>query len=257
MFGFTIVVRGPSRTRIFGPKWFVTEQFEYIKRVFDLQIESQTIEVWDALTRDRATLYLMITFTFGVDIPPAARSGDQPLSVGDEAAILSLHNWVLDWRRELSNHMESAARQLVSEIELQQLFSGGRIDWLESNLLQRGNGRLNQYGVRIGNVNIDRLMPPEDVTTASAEQRLADARQQTTLLEERARARAWADALVFIADGYQRARQRGMPDAAIHREVLHRILEKMAKDPATKIVVTPEVNDAIERMIRNLAGAAP
>jgi hypothetical protein len=57
----------------------------------------------------------------------------------------------------------------------------------------------------------------------------------------------------LLADGYLGAEEKGMPKAALCREVLRRTLEQTTKDPAAKVFITPDVYHALSGL-RNVVG---
>jgi regulator of protease activity HflC (stomatin/prohibitin superfamily) len=86
------------------------------------------------------------------------------------------------------------------------------------------------------------------VTEATASRWVAETQTDTTVTLETARAQALRDALRLIADGYRTAKAMGMSSREIHREVLRRTLEQIAKDPAAKLIFTPELRDLLRSL---------
>jgi regulator of protease activity HflC (stomatin/prohibitin superfamily) len=232
-----LLVNGGRVTRVTGPRIFRSERFEFVKHVYDLQERQELWTLEKVLTNDLIPTTVKLTTTYMLEISQEARQGDTPLS-DDEAHILRRLPFTMpQWPEATRSAVEQSVRQVVSSEDLDGLLASSHHRPLEQRIINLTNQRTLDWGVRIRNVIIECLQPMAEITGATSSRWIADANNV-----EVARAQAFKDALLIIADAYRIARDdMEMPDEAIYREVLRRTLEQLAKDPATKLVITPEL----------------
>jgi len=251
-----ILERGSRRTRLSGPDFIQSSPFEYVKRIYDLRQKQVSMTLSNVLTSDLMTTTVEISITYGIDVPAEARRGERPLTRAERDRIQWIDSHMSDWDQETKDTVEGSIRRVVGSWNLDTLLAPGTLDRLESQVLALANRKVSSWGIQIRQVAIKSVQPERKVTEASTNLRLADVEAALMDRIERARAFAWRDALITLADGYQQAVKLGMSESAIHRELLRRMLEQISKDPATKLILTPELGSTLMGLRRS-AGLSP
>ncbi|MBC7232527.1 MAG: hypothetical protein H5T68_04715 [Chloroflexi bacterium] len=247
-----IMQRGPQQTRISGPAVFTSAPFEYVKRVYDLRPRQKTFTFQDVLTSDLMATTVTVSVTYGIKIPPRIRHGQASWTDAETRVIERIDSWMTDWETRTAETIEGSVRQAVGRLDLATLLTPGYFADLARQIQILAIRTLRPWGVNIHQVIVSSVQPANGVKTATTNRWIASAELQTTITIERARALAWKEALLLLADGYAIAKQKGMSEESIHREVLRRTLEQIAKDPATKIIFTPELNSALAGLFRSI-----
>jgi regulator of protease activity HflC (stomatin/prohibitin superfamily) len=231
--------RGSRQTRISGPAVFTSELFEYVKRIYNLQEKQETFTFKDVLTNDFMATKVEISVVYGIRVSDAARRGETPLIQAEIEHLQYIDSRMPDWERAIKAAIEGSVRRVIATKNFADLLTNGRLLELEQQIYQDLNShRIRAWGIRVDEVTIQSVQPTQEV------------------INERARAEAWRGALLLIADGYRNAIRAGMPEEAIHCEALRHTLEQIAKDPATKMIFTPELHDALNGL-RLSAGMQP
>lgn len=247
-----ILERGPQQTRVSGPAVIGSKPFEYVKRIFDLRQKQETFAWHNVLTEDLMATTVEISVTYGINISVAGRRGQTTLTPSEIDTIQRIDSQMPDWQSEAKAAIEGSVRRAVSSWSLDDLLTHRTFNRLENHILTLANRKVSRWGITIRQVVVKNVQPEQEVTAATASLWLADAEAAVASKLERARAFAWRDALKTLADGYKDAIAMGMPDAAIHREMLRRALEQIAKDPATKLILTPELDSALGSLRRSI-----
>ena len=234
-----------NRQRVVGASVFASGRFEYVKLVFDLREQQQSLTFDDVLTREMICTTVKTTVAYSLEISDAARGGAEQPSAAEQAALRQLPYTMPDWPKASHGAVENSLRQVISTVTLTDLLSAAHLEPLERRMLHLANVRTLTWGVRIHHVIIECLQPTGPVTAATTGRWIAGTESETLLTNERARALATREMLQLIAQGYAIAKGLGMDDHEIHREVLRRTLEQLARDPATKVLVTRDVRDLL------------
>ena len=232
-----LLVNGGQVTRVTGPRIFRSDRFEFVRDIYDLQERQQLWTLDNVLTNDLIPTTIKLTTAYMLEISQEARQGDIPLSGAEEHILRRLPFTMPQWQEATRSAVEQSVRQVVSSEELDGLLASAHHRPLEQRIINLTNKRTLEWGVRIRNVIIECLQPLAEITGATSSRWIADAK----ISVEVARAQAFRDALQIVADAYQIARAMDMPEEAIYREVLRSTLEQIAKDPATKLVITPDL----------------
>jgi hypothetical protein len=251
-----ILERGPRRTRISGPAFLRSSPFEYVKCIYDLRQKQTSMTLNNVLTSDLMTTSVEISMTYGIGIPPETRRGERPLARAEMDRIQWIDSHMPDWEQETKDTIEGSIRRAVGSWSLDDLLAHAALDRLENQILTLANRKVSPWGIQISQGIVKSVQPEKKVTEASTNLRLADAEAAVMARIERARAFAWRDALITLADGYNQAVALGISETAIHRELLRRMLEQISKDPATKLILTPELDSTLVNLRRS-AGLNP
>lgn len=244
-----ILERGSQRTRISGPAFLQSRPFEYVKRIYDLRQKQESFTLHNVLTSDLMVTTVGISVTCGINISAGARRGQTPLTATEIATIEWIDSRMPNWEWETKAAIEGGVRLAVSSYSLEHLLTHTTFAVLERQILGEINRRTRNWGIRVQEVVVKSVLPGQEVTAARTSRWLAD-------LEEQARATAWSSALQVLANGYQVAKGLGMSEEQIHREVLRRTLEHIGKDPASKVIITPELDSALAGLRRS-TGLSP
>jgi len=247
-----ILESGPRQTCISGPAIFRTRLFEYVRAIYDLRQIQWSRSISNVLTADLMETTVTIAATYGIRVSPKARRGEAPLTPSEINMIQQVDSWMQNWEAGARSAIEAAVRQAVGSLTLRDVLLPDQIVELARSILDISNQKMRSRGVEIHLVEVESVQPEQKVKDATASRWLADTETETATIMEMARAAAWRNALQLIAAGYLEAKEMGMPDAAIHREVLRRTLEQMAQDPASKIVITPELDSALSDLRRSI-----
>ncbi len=177
------------------------------------------------------------------------QSGD-PLLPAEEALLAALPYRMPNWEDTSKAVIERAVREVVSRERLSDLLSVTHYNAIGGRIQGVANNSTRQWGVRIDTLIVKCIQPKPDVTAATERRWMADTDAETTITREQGEAEAMRNTLQTIAEGYEAARASGMAPNEIQREVLHHILEQFARDPLSKVQLTPELNAFIRGLAR-------
>jgi regulator of protease activity HflC (stomatin/prohibitin superfamily) len=248
-----VMHRGSQQTRVAGPTVLTTASYEYVKRIYDLRPREKAFTFDKVLTGDLNTTTVVVSASYGINIPVRVRQGQDPWTPHETAIIQRIDSLNTHWETGAAEVIESSVRQAVRTMDLTPLLAGGSYLALARHALLSADRALRPWGVIVHQVVISSIQPEPAVTAATTGAWVAEAEGAAEL----SRANAWRQALWLLAQGYNAAVGLGMPDEAIHREVLRHTLVQIAKDPATKIVLTPDLSVALTGLARLLGVAFP
>ena len=244
--GNGVILERGKHQRVFGASVFRTGNFEYVKTVFDLREHQRSVQLDEVLSRDLIPVNTKATITYTLNISDGGRQGTAELLESEQDLLRQLAFKMPDWETATRSAVEHSIRQVVNGSTLNELLSPGHIAPLERRIQALTNGRTLAWGVRVDHVLIECVQPSAPVKEATITRWVAGAEGESTLLAERARALAAKEMLQVIAQGYALAKGMGMTNDEIHREILRRTLEQIARDPATKYLFTPELRTLLD-----------
>lgn len=237
---------GPIQPRIvLGPTFLITERFEYIKQVFDLQPEQTSEPLKGCLTSDGIEVRLDITSMAGLNIRSNSRRDTKTVSPAELEYLQRQYWYITEWRTKLSSALKEAAHSCIAQYSLEHLVVKPPYEHIRREIRIEANSRLRKWGIRVFDLSIENIAPPADLV-----KRNADATAAAT--EEQIRAQAWKDALIVMADGYDVARQLNLPEDMIHREVLRRTLEQLAQEPGVGALFSPSMSAALRELLESI-----
>jgi len=244
-----VILEGGSRqTRISGPAIFRTGRFEYVRTIYDLRQRQVSRKISSVMTSDLLETTVTLTATYGIRVAPRASRGERLLRPAEINMVQQVDSWMQDWEAGTRSEIEASVRVAVAALPLAGILAPPQFANLAGRILNLANRQLRPWGVAIQRLVVESVQPEQQVKDATVSQWVA-AKQIDV---ENARATAWATTLAIIARAHRIATDSGMSPVAIHREVLRRTLETIAKDPATKIVITPELDSALSDLRRSV-----
>jgi hypothetical protein len=243
----TVVLEmGPKQTAIRGPGIARTRSYEYVKSIYDLREHSLPMQLDNVLTRDMMATIVRLKVMYRIDISLESRTGERRALTPEEIDIIQrIHSSTTDWKETARGAVEACVRQVIAGMSLRDTLSPAGSRRIEEDVRYLSNRMLDEWHITVHRLIAEEVRPSTPVMSTTERQWIATVETNTTMETERARAAAWRDALTLLADGYQRAQAMGMSEVAIHREAVRRTLEQVAKDPATKFILTPELSKAL------------
>lgn len=237
---------GPKQTQIKGPGVAKTRAYEYVKSIYDLKEQSMALQLDGVLTRDMMTTTVRLKVMYRIDVSLESRTGQRKALTPDEIGIIQqIHSSTTDWKETTRDAIEACVRQAIAGMNLRDTLSPAGSRRIEEDVRHLSNRMLDEWCITVHRLIAEEVRPSSPVMSTTERQWIAAVETNTTVETERARAAAWRDALALLADSYQRAEAMGMSEVAIHSEAVRRTLEQVAKDPATKFILTPELSAAL------------
>lgn len=225
-----ILESGGEQTGIRGPGVFRTRLFEYVKQSYDLRQRREPLALTRVLTQDTLPVTVHLLVSFGPNIPVEVRRGEASWGPSATEIVQLMDHRMPDLRRGVKAAVEESTRQVLGAITLEDLLRRTSFPLLGKQITDQANRWVRSWGGLVSHVIVESVQPQAEVMAAAAEG-----------VVQKGRAAAWRDALRLLADGYKEAADAGMPAAAIDREAVRRTLEQIYKDPAAKIIFTPEM----------------
>jgi regulator of protease activity HflC (stomatin/prohibitin superfamily) len=245
-----VLESGQRQTRVMGPALTTTEPFEYVKATYDLRQQRKEFTFSDVLTADLVPTTVTLSATYGINIPKDVREGRQAWEPQHSTIVNHIHSQRPAWEVRTAEALETSTRRALAARGLEEVLGAPGYVSVSRQILGLAHQCMTRWDIAINDVSVTAVQPKQAVKDAKTELWIAGTEADTLMTIERGRAAAWRDALRLMADGYAAAREQGMSELEIHREVLRRTLEQIAKDPATKIVLTPEVDSALADLRR-------
>ncbi len=237
---------GPIQPRIvLGPTFLITERFEYIKQVFDLQPEHTCEPLKGCLTSDGIEVRVDITSMAGLNIRSNSRRDTKTVSPAELEYLQRQYWYITEWRAKLSSALKESAHNCIAQYSLEHLVARPPYERIRREIRIESNIRLRKWGIRVFDLSIENIAPPADLVKRNAAATAA-------ATEEQIRAQAWKDALIVMADGYDVARQLNLPEEMIHREVLRRTLEQLAQEPGVGALFSPSMSAALRELLESI-----
>lgn len=244
--GNAVVMESGSRTtRICGPSVFQSNNFEYVKAIYMLNRERRSITLTDVMSNDLVPVEAELTYVCGIDVSQRTIRGENgSISHSDgsqgitETELQTLKNLVTavpDWKPYLHAITRSAIREIIAQKTYDDLIQISNYGELASQIQERIRRRTAILGIRVDSVRLLRISPPEQVRTALSE-------AEGIRTRERAAALAWRESIQLIAEGYNLAGITLTPEE-VRLEIHRRMLEHIAHDDATKIVIAADPRD--------------
>jgi regulator of protease activity HflC (stomatin/prohibitin superfamily) len=260
-----ILERSGKLTRIAGRGIAWLEPFERISRVVPLYGRSETVTVGEVATRDRILIDEFEVMVFHrLDAGPEDEQVvDGRFAYNRDTLLRVVWSPVArDWRDPVRSIAAGAVRDFVGRYDLEQIvpMSEDFRSRFRSDLRQAMNSvTRGSLGVEITSVDIGKIRIPADASRRLLEKWLADwavriAQSEREALIRRGEAEAvilkvkevaWAQAqkqvIEEIAASFQNVRVGGPEVAYVIALRALETVEKMAGDPATKILLPPEM----------------
>jgi regulator of protease activity HflC (stomatin/prohibitin superfamily) len=231
------MVRGGQITHVTGPGIYRSREYEFVKDIHDLREQQMSYTFEDVLSRDTIEMTARVTVSFTVNVDERARQGAVPLSPEEQEILRRMPMNAPQWNLIAHGALEQALRHAVGAFTIRELISHAQLGTLERRVERMSNDKVAPWGLRIDTVIIECLRPKTEITEAAINRWVA----ASNINVEVAKSEGFRQALRIMADAYQDALDCGMSDEGIRGEIMRRTIEQLGKDPATKLVITPEL----------------
>lgn len=245
-FNAAILEWGSKQTKITGPTIYRTRLYEYVADIFDLGPNQRQLTVEDVLTADGAEVNINCEATFGINLPEDKRSGARPFEEADQATLTALRGRYTDWRDHAIATIESCLRAAVHELELHKVLARTGYEDMVRDVVAAANAELNREGIQVHGLVVKSVVPKTEVrdTLGTVWQ---DAERNAMEVK---RASALRDVVALIASVYAEARQHGLTEEAIAREVLRHTVQQIAEDHPEALEMRTEVQGLVYELMR-------
>jgi len=264
---------GGQLTRIVGPGLCRAGRWEFVRKVVDLTPQQAKIDIEEAFTRDRIPLFVELAVAYRIQVDPQSLKDTGKHDFQEETirkAVLLTH----DWKEDTETSAASVTRDVIAMYYLDDLYDPRDADGnygqfsprmqLQRDIRNRLNAVVSNWGVRVDQVQIGRIDVPAEVKLTMLNKWQAEWEKQTTIsrsegaaeayrLMEKARAQAQMQMVITVTEAFQHAAAANaqVPAQLISLRFMD-ALEKMARDPATKILLAPNVFDTLHDIRRVL-----
>jgi regulator of protease activity HflC (stomatin/prohibitin superfamily) len=244
---------GSRQTRILGPTVVVTEPYEYVQMIYSLQPHHRTLWYPHVLTQDLIASEVRVGITFGLGVEWDAREGLRPLLAAERNNIQLFHICAANWEDELTTVLEAVVRNVIGNQRFEQATDAAFRQAIEQEITTRLQGAATQWGIALHRTQLIAVQPDAQVHQAREQRFLSQTNAETIALYERARAQAWGEALAALGEAYADAKDNGLPDTIIVREMLRRLMEQATSHVATQNMFPRVLRQAFDE----LEGARP
>lgn len=241
-----VMTSGTAISRVCGPSSFKSRKWEFTRQVLALGDRRKAMTFSNALTFDQLLVDVSITFMYGISVSDATRRGNNSgirlkedgstgLTRNERSRILRLVTLAPEWERDIVTIVEGTLRNEVSHYEYDELLTFTNYLQLASVVQAIAHRRVERIGCTLTAVRVVNIAPRSEVVEA-----ITDGERHRT--RQLAEGQGFRDAISEVAAGYRTALRLGMNLDDIHREATRHMMEHMAEDPATKLVLTTPHN---------------
>lgn len=232
--GNAVVTIVGNKHKVYGPGVLETAGFEYIDKIYDLSEQQRSFRIQNILTAERIPVNARVLVTYSIDIEGRRAHGDDAFQDADKDKIKKLMREVAEWKTMTVDTVEQIVRDVITIRKFDALVRPDIHRRLGEEVREIANLHFQKKGwaIRLDNVVIKDLQPAQEMGVAASRH-----------WSEEKRAEAWRNVLDTMARGYEGARNLGMTDEELKREVLRYTLEQIAKDPTTSIMFNRELNE--------------
>lgn len=270
--GHAVVFENTGRiTRIYGSGFVQTVRFEMISAIVDLRLQQEEITVEDAFTRDYIPLTIHPTLFYRVRVnEERLRLSGQQQYEFEEGDIRRAVLGVSDWREATLAAAKSITRDIVASYYLDDIYDpmetrsqrglSSPRQLLQQQLWDRLNEVTENWGVRVNEIRIGDIKAPEQVcnrmmdtweAVREKEAMISRGEGETEVyrMTELARAKAQMEMITAITQGFKRMQDAGVgvPADLIALRFIE-ALERMAADPATKMLLPFDVSETLRAL---------
>lgn len=237
-----VMTNGGSISRICGPSTFVSANFEYVSKVYDLSRKRKSITVKDVVSQDMDPVSASISYVCGIDVAEETirghnstvqhAGGSRGLTTDDIDTIERIHTLYPEWEADVYRAVEGALRTLIGQSEPTELVNHSSYPRFGRHVQQLAFSSAKTVGGRIELVTVSSI-------ELNTELRDAHIEGQKILTLEHAKGGGFRMAITEIAAGYRTALalRRDLRVEDIHRMAAHLMMEHMAEDQATKVIL--------------------
>lgn len=245
-----VMINGGAISRICGPSVFMSKNFEYVGDVIVIEKQTKTLSIGEVVTADIDPVTVQVRYNYGVKISEATIRGENGGVVhGDDSRgltadeLATVRNVIARnprWAQDIHAHVESAVRSMVAQCEYHQLVGANHYQRLVRRIGYAIEKPIADLGGLVESVNVVNITPNSDLLSAHIE-------GQRTRNIEFAKGDGFRMAITEIAKGYRTALTlskdmelrlgKSISVEDIHQMATRFMMEQMAEDPATKVVL--------------------
>jgi len=251
-----VMIRGGSITRICGPSVFMSENFEYVGNVLRIDRQHKSLSLSEVITSEIDPVDIHIHYNFGIAMSEKTIRGENGTirhsdgSRGLTAEELHLLRTLVTlnprWETAVHAQVECALRGLISQYAYEQLLGTNYYSRLGRRIMQMVTSHMNAFGTVVESVSIIQIIP----NTALLRTHIEGQRKRSISY---ASGDGFRLAITEIAKGYRAAlllakdvedrvgKSVGVED--IHRMATRYMMEHIAEDAATKVVLSVPLQD--------------
>lgn len=241
-----ILEGGQTQPRIIvGPKAEATGRFEYVKAMFNLKPKAEQKTLKRCVTADGIEIDVTLNSLAGLNVSEQTRKDPSKITVFESTFLQRLHLDLPDWENLFENTLEQATRREISKHRMLSLIGTTDYEAISLNIQSFIGTKLKDWGIRTIELSVVNIALPPTFVQANAD---AVATKLATEILTVAR----HDGLIMMADGYNVARQLGMPDDMINRELLRSTLESIIQTPGVGALLSPAVSAMLREVLESL-----
>jgi len=252
-----VMINGGSITRICGPSVFMSKNFEYVGDVLRIDRQPKTLSISEVVTSDIDPVAVQVRYNFGINMSEKTirgengnivhSDGSRGLTAEELQLLRALVTLNPKWETALQAQVESTIRGLISQCGYEQLIGANHYQRLARKILYSMADHVSALGAVVESVSVVQITPNTALLDAHIE-------GQRTRSLDYAKGDGFRLAITEIAQGYRLAltlakeaedrlgKSIGVED--IHRMATRYLMDHMAEDPATKVVLTAPIPDA-------------
>ena len=252
-----VMINGGSITRICGPSVFMSKNFEYVGDVLRIDRQPKTLSISEVVTSDIDPVAVQVRYNYGINMSEKTIRGENGNVVNSDGSrgitaeelqlLRALVTLNPKWETALQAQVESTIRGLVSQCGYEQLISTNHYQRLARKIMYSMADHVRELGAVVESVSVVQITPNTALLDAHIE-------GQRTRSLDYAKGDGFRLAITEIAQGYRLAltlakeaedrlgKSIGVED--IHRMATRHLMDHMAEDPATKVVLTAPIQDA-------------
>jgi len=252
-----VMINGGSITRICGPSVFMSKNFEYVGDVLRIDRQPKSLSISEVITSDIDPVAVQVRYNYGINISEKTIRGENGSTVHSDGSrglnpeelklLLTLVTLNPRWEAALHAHVESTIRGLVSQCGYEQLIGANHYQRLARKIMYTMADHVTELGAVVESVSVVQITPNTALLNAHIEgqrtRNLAYAKGDGFRLAITEIAQGYRLALTLAAEAEDRlGKSIGVED--IHRMATRYLMDHMAEDPATKVVMTAPIQDA-------------
>lgn len=252
-----VMINGGSTTRICGPSVFMSKNFEYVGEVLRIDRHHKNLPISEVVTSDIDPVAVQVGYYYGINVSEQTIRGENGNIVhGDGSRGLTAEELKLlrslvtlnpKWETALHAQVESTIRGLISQCGYEQLIGANHYQRLARKIVYTMADHVTELGAVVESVSVVQITPNTALLDAHIEG------QRTRSLDS-AKGEGFRLAITEIAQGYRLALTlakeaedrlgKSIDVEDIHRMATRYLMDHMAEDPATKVVLTAPIPDA-------------
>lgn len=245
-----VMINGGSVSRICGPSVFMSRNFEYVGDVILIEKQTKTMNIGDVVTADIDPVAVQVRYNFGMKVSEATIRGENGNIVHSDGSrgittneLATMRSTIVRnprWAQDIHAHVESAVRSLIAQCDYHQLVGANHYQRLVRRIGYAIEKPIADLGGLVESLNVVNITPNSDLLSAHIE-------GQRTRNLEYAKGDGFRMAITEIAKGYRTALTlskdmemrlgKSINIDDIHQMATRFMMEQMAEDPATKVVL--------------------